>query len=936
MNLILYKYLIVLFTFTVAIPITTTKVVATSSTPLVQNNQNPTQLIDRAKQLYQDQQYEAASRVWQQAVEMYRQQGDILNQAMALSNLALTQQKLGAWQAAEKAIASSLELLQNLSQTATQQTATQQRMLANTLDIKGSIARSRGQSRIAFETWEEAGKIYQKLDDYNAIVKNQINQAQALQDLGYYLRARKILESVQTKLENQPDSLEKISALLSLGNTLRATGNLKKSESQEVLQQAGSQEVLKKAWEIAERLEANQQKSAILLSLGNTIRALGNQVSGSQTNEPENSSSPQCLANIKLDNADRPKPGTYYLQASDCYQQAALSPDLETKIKAQLNLLSLNVQSLNVQNLEREGLFEQSQSPIPELISNIKTNLDQLPISRTSIFNRLNLVQSLICLQPNQSEFRSPIVQQCQALTEGDFKISWPEIEQEIQIALEQANQLQDKQAQAYALGYLGAIYQQRGTIDRQTGKLTQAQQFTQEALSTVDRTSASEITYLWEWQSGRIYQLQNQTQQALQAYNYTFEILKSLRQNLVAINPEMQFAFRDRIEPVYRERAALLLQNNPDQANLEKARDTIEALQLAELNNFFREACIDTEPQEIEEIDPEAAVIYSIILPDRLAVILSQPEKPLQYHETMIDPQEIEDVFKNLRSLNTNPKRSLTNLLEPNQKFYDWLIRPLERQLEQNKTKTLVFILDGIMQGIPVAALHDGQEYLIKKYNLALTPGLQLLTSRSLTSNTLGAITAGLSEARGGFDPLPSVENEINEIATLVPSEILLNENFTRDRLQEQITTLPYPIVHLATHGQFSSRAEDTFILTYDSRINVKELDQLLQERDFAEDTPIELLILSACQTASGDKRAALGLAGFAIRSGARSTLGTLWSVQDSPTAKLMIQFYQALKTPGISKAEALREAQLDLLRSPKYEHPYFWSAFVLVGNWL
>ncbi len=176
----------------------------------------------------------------------------------------------------------------------------------------------------------------------------------------------------------------------------------------------------------------------------------------------------------------------------------------------------------------------------------------------------------------------------------------------------------------------------------------------------------------------------------------------------------------------------------------------------------------------------------------------------------------------------------------------------------------------------------------------------------------------------------------EVSEIAALVPSEILLNENFTRNSLRSQVTNLPYPIVHLATHGQFSSRAEDTFLLTWDNRINVKDLDRLLQERDFAEDTPIELLILSACQTAVGDKRATLGLAGVAVRSGARSTLATLWSVQDDSTALLMTEFYQALKTPKISKVEALRQAQLSLLQSPQYQHPYYWSAFILVGNWL
>jgi CHAT domain-containing protein len=247
-----------------------------------------------------------------------------------------------------------------------------------------------------------------------------------------------------------------------------------------------------------------------------------------------------------------------------------------------------------------------------------------------------------------------------------------------------------------------------------------------------------------------------------------------------------------------------------------------------------------------------------------------------------------------------------------------------------------LVFVLDGIMRGIPVASLHDGEQYLIEKYNLALTPGLQLLTSRSLTNVTLKTVAGGLTESRQGFNSLPNVQTEVAEIATLVPSEILLDRDFTRDRLKAQVMAQPYPIVHLATHGQFSSRAEDTFLLTWDDRINVSDLDGLLQDRDFTNDTAIELLILSACQTAAGDKQAALGLAGVAVRSGARSTLATLWSIQDDSTAKLMTQFYRALKTPEINKAEALRQAQLSLLQNPQYQHPFYWSAFVLVGNWL
>ena len=902
-NLFLYKSLIIPLTLALVIPINSTEVVAKSLFVVTQNEQNLTRLIDRARRLYDNEQYLEASRVWQQAVKRFQQQGNFLNQGVALSNLALTQQKLGNLSSAEKAIASSVELLQTQPVS-----ATQQRILANTLDIQGSIQRSQGQSKVAIKTWQQAENIYQQLDNDRGVINNQINQAKALQDLGYYRRASKILQSVQTLLIDEPDSELKISTLLSFGDTLRATGNLEQSKL-----------VLKEAANIASQLDA--EKSSILLSLGNTLRTLGNRKNESRTIQ-KTSLSTNIFESNCLDNNDWRNAIAYYQQAADCYQQAALSSsDLETKVKAQLNLLSLVLQKQELEIISKA-------SSISDLISTIKNNLTQLPITRTTIYDRLNLVQSLICLQPNRIQFASPIAQPCQASPKIDVSISWVEIEQEVRIALQQAEELQDKQAQAYALGYLGGIYQQRG-------RLIEAQEFTKQALLTIDNSSAPEITYLWQWQLGRIYQLQKQPELALSAYNASFEVLQSLRQNLAAINPEVQFAFRDRIEPIYREQVALLLDDKPSQQNLQQARDTIEALQLAELNNFFREACLDAKPQKIEQIDPSAAVIYSIILEERLAVILSQPGQPLKYYQTFIqDAGEIERLFEDWYA-NLNPFLASANSLQPNQTLYDWLIRPLESQLELNQTNTLVFILDGVMRSIPVAALHDGEQYLVEKYNLALTPGLQLLTSRSLTTDTLKTIAGGLSKSRQGFSPLPSVAAEVSEIATLVPSEVLLDESFTRDRLQSQITNLPYPIVHLATHGQFSSRAEDTFLLTWDDRINVTELDQLLQQRDFVEDTPIELLILSACQTAAGDKRAALGLAGVAVRSGARSTIATLWSVQDDSTAELMNQLYQALKTSGISKAEALRQAQLSLLGSSRYQHPYYWSAFILVGNW-
>ena len=903
--MIFSKSSIGLLTLVMAVPLISDRAIAITNTVIVQQ-QNTIELSDRAKQLYLDEQYAEASQVWQQAAIAFRERQDSLNEAMALSNLALTRQKLGDLITAEKNIISSIELLDKQAINTARQT-----VLASSLDIKGAIERSRGNSQNALAIWQQAESIYRALNSRQAIVKNQINQGQALQDLGYYRRANNIFQSVQQQLVDEPNSSAKITALLGFGNSLRATGNLEQSLI-----------ILQEANKIAEELNAIEQQKVIFLSLGNTSRALSNRQDRPEVIEIKNLESIDCFS-------DRNNKNTYYLQTLSCYQTSALSNSLETKTKAQLNLLSLSIENpdillTHIANLKESNF--QKPNEITRLITQIKANLEQLPTNRSTIYDRLNLVQSLICLQPNTVKISSPIVQQCKPLSNNNATISWQEIESEINVALQQAEQLQDNAARAYALGYLGALYQQTGQLDR-------ALQSTRQALLT---TNAPETTYLWQWQLGRIYQLQNKSDLSLEAYNNAYAALQSVRANLVAINPEMQFAFRDRIEPIYRERAALLLRDNPSQENLIQARDTIEALQLAELNNFFREACIDATPQQIEQIDPNAAVIYSIILEDRVAVILSQPEKPLQYHQTAIaNVREVDRTYEDLYA-NLSPFLAVTDPLKPNQTFYNWLIRPFENQIEANDSKTLVFILDGVMRGIPVASLHDGEQYLIEKYNLALTPGLQLFTSRTFTSDRLQSVAAGLTESRQGFDPLPNVGTEVTEIASLIPSEVLLNENFTRDSLRSQVANNPYPIVHLATHGQFSSRAEDTFLLTWSDRINVTDLDRILQERDFAEDTPIELLILSACQTATGDKQAALGLAGVAVRSGARSTLATLWSIQDDSTAELMTQFYRALKTPGITKAEALRQAQISLLQNPQYQHPFYWSAFVLVGNWL
>ena len=642
-----------------------------------------------------------------------------------------------------------------------------------------------------------------------------------------------------------------------------------------------SKETLEQSWAISQQINASADTSATLLGIGNIARDL-----------------------------------QQYDVAWGYYQEAAkLAQTPIATLQAQLNQLSLLAQT-------------QQWQTVPSLIPQIESNLSQLSPSRASIYARVNLAESLM-----------------QLLLANNKQQTTNNVANNLAIAVQQAREIKDPRAEAYALTQLGKLYEQ-------AQQWQDAQTLTEQALGIAQGIDGADITARAAWQLGRILKQQGDITGAIAAYQGAFEHLQSLRSDLVAVNPDVQFNFKESVEPVYRELVSLLLQptltkgqvEDASQANLKQAREVIEALQLAELDNFFRDACLDTQPVVLDEIDTQAGVIYPIILHDslpdssasRIEVILSLPNQPLRHYATRLPEQEVEAVLQQLYS-SLYPGYSRDRRLGLAKQIYDWLLEPAEADLANSGIQTLVFVPDGFLRNLPIAALYDGEQYLIEKYSIALSPGLQLFP-QALEREELSALAAGLTESRQGFAELPAVEEEVQEIASEVDSQVLLNQEFTRTAFQEQINGKPFPVVHLATHGQFSSNPEETFLLTWDERIGVKDFDVLFEKRRLGILKPIELLVLSACQTAAGDKRATLGLAGFALRSGARSTMASLWSVNDESTAALMSEFYRQLTQTDrpITKAEALRQAQLALLNDPLYNHPYFWASFVLVGNWL
>ncbi|PNW65658.1 UNVERIFIED_CONTAM: hypothetical protein BEN50_03365 [Euhalothece sp. KZN 001] len=868
------------------------------STPIVQADKNGLELLDRAQNKYQNQRFKEATELFQEATIIFAQQNEPLNQAMALSNLSLSYQKLGEFDAAKEAIKESLELLANQPNNS--------EVLAPTLDIYGQLELQLGQAAVALETWEKAETIYEALGDRAALTQNRINQGEALQSLGLYPRACQILlETLEInqgncqidvadieKFDLETISLPESKALLSLGNIFRIIGNLEQSEALLTL--------VTQSPELIPELE-----SKTLLNLGNTKQALS--VRSQEFDEDE-------------------KAKTYQSEALKNYQEVVrISDSSLLKVQGGLNQLKI--------------LIEQGKWNLAEdIITEFNTELKTLPVGQKSIYAQVQLAEQLVCLQERKTN--------CSVITPSGEKINSKQHEDSLKLlkkAVEKATKIEDARSRSYALGSLGHLYEQLGNR-----KL--AIKNTQEAVKIAQSIQAEDITYQWHWQLGRLYRETN-PETAANYYQLAFNTLTNLRGELVALNPEVRFAFRENVEPIYREYADLLLTpEKVSQQNLEQARKVIEALRLAELDNFFRDACLEAEETELEEIDPKAAVFYTIIFADRVEIITAFPQQPLQNYSTQINEEELnlisqqisQQLASNPRSLyvrptDTSPKETLDNLQSSLEELYQELIRPVEQQLQEQEIETLVFVMDGLLRNIPPSALYDGENYLIQKgYRIGFAPSLQLVKPETLKGKEIRALLGGISKSVRTFDPLPEVEKELANISTQInESQVILNEDFTEANLEQKISQLPYQIIHLATHGEFSSNAEETFILAYDDKININELKQLLNQTPDSS-IPIELLVLSACQTAAGDDRAILGLAGVAVQAGARSTLASLWYVSDDATSVLMSTFYQELTTPNITKSEAFRRAQLKVLENERFSHPYFWSAFVMVGNWL
>ncbi len=497
------------------------------------------------------------------------------------------------------------------------------------------------------------------------------------------------------------------------------------------------------------------------------------------------------------------------------------------------------------------------------------------------------------------------------------------------------AEQIGDARTRSYAEGYLGHLYETEHRYD-------EALQLTRRAVFSAQSANAPESLFRWQWQLGRLLAATGKLDEAIDSYGHATTTLRPIRMEVASAWGTDSFAGDDSVRALYFELADLLLHrasltddSQGTEQYLRGARDAIETYKAAELRDYFRDDCVDTLQARITKLDQLAAgtaVVYPIVFEDRLELLVSFPNG-LKRLSIPVSSATLTQEVRAFRK--TVEKRTTREYLPHAQQLYAWLIRPLEPDLASFRIDTLVFIPDGPLRTVPMAALHDGGQFLIEKFAVATTPGLNLTDPKPIDREKVRLLSSGLTRAVQGYPSLPFVEEEINAIRTLYQGDQLLNAEFSTPRLEQELKDHPYGILHIATHGWFASDTTQSYLLTYNGKLTINELDRLIGLFRYRKD-PLELLTLSACQTGTGDDRSALGLAGVAIKAGARSALATLWFINDEASATLVSEFYRQLRDPAQSKAQALQHAQQKLLEDRVYEHPAYWAPFLLLNNWL
>jgi CHAT domain-containing protein/tetratricopeptide (TPR) repeat protein len=751
------------------------------------------------------------------------------------------------------------------------------------LTQQGFAALKLGRSQQAYQDWEQARSIYTQLKDTEGISGSLINRSLAERAMGKTIPAcRTLIEAltlpewvcIVEKAENHPIA----ASLTNIPKPLQTVGLKNLGD---ILRDLGQYE---NAIAVLEFSLKQNQHPALLLSLANARR------------ERYHSTLPTTKT---LDNSS-----VLFQIVRQRQQEAATTYQAVMQLGEQTEQPTLVIDAwLNHLDCLTSYLFTDQANERSQYIQSLSkanfTHYDGID----EIDARLLFVKSLIREQNHLIE-----------------------AQQQVRLALTAARNLQDQRRESFALGQLGRIEIALG----QSG-----QAHLSKALQIAQSIQAWELMYQWQWELGRSQLKNGQSQDAALLYESAIHSLDQVRSNLLAIPVESQYTFYEAFKPLYEQYIDLLF--SQPQPNLLKIMEVASRLQMAELENYLQCGRLDWLPITQIQQQPEDTLFFVVDSEKYYNVIvqrLGQQRYTYRIDRSILD-EAINNFLTNLQS-SYLPIVDEANLKHQSQIIYDLLIAPAQSLGVLPAQGNLVFSPNPLLQNLPIDLLYDGQHYLVEKYSTAIALGSQMRPPKFLPPEQLKILMAGVSEQAPSFGTLPALTQtiaEFNRIQQGIPATSLLNQNFTRERFEAALRQDAYPIVHLSTHGKFYSDATQTALLAWDQPLSLQRLRQILK-RSNSQDASIELLVLSACETAKGDQRSILGIAGAAAQAGARSTVASLWLVDESSTVEMMGHFYDGLRQ-GLPKSAALRAAKLALIQDPDFAHPYYWAPFILVGGW-
>jgi len=637
--------------------------------------------------------------------------------------------------------------------------------------------------------------------------------------------------------------------------------------------------------------------------------------------------------------------GEYPLSAQQLDKVAKLSSDPYVRAEA-LNTVGAIHSTLNTPS-EAEKAFAEAMKFAAEAKSSqlqltIQTNelRHQLAYGNQSIA-RMRLAPSWQTLQnqrasANTTELNiSLAILYHQSVLNAKAKPIWrARAIQLLEEAISTSESLGNNLLLGYALGYKGRVLSESSNSEKD---LATALALSERAAFLASASQAYESAYLWQWQAARIYNKQAQVTEAIKSYNDAILTLENVRQELITGSP---FTFHQKVQPLFTELSDLLLTTArtaggaEKQSYLKNVQNILEQAKSAELQDYFQNDCvIPDESVNLDQIEAATAVIYPVILPDRVEVLVNVRDQVHQF-VSRIEAGDLKDLVNEFRD-QLQVDFGDEEYLEIGEELYDLLFAQVEDLFSENKINTLLVIPDGVLRTIPMAAVYDGEAFMVQRFAIATTPGISLTLPKPLNVENSNFFAGGISEAVQGYVGLPGVPRELQNLEATYGASVLRDANFKRDDLKEQLTSADYSIVHIATHGHFDSNPQESYLLTYDDKLTMDLLEESIGNRKNVGE-PLELLVLSACETAAGDSRAALGLAGVALKAGARSAVATLWQISDAATVEIIDTFYEYTAKEGVTKARAMQLAQIRLIEQPRFQHPTDWAPFLMIGNWL